>query len=162
MEVQLDDNVQRLYSRLYVSGLDLASAEYCLGVLMKKGWHYLPWDKRGSIYEQQSAFTSALVVAYARPFNTSYGWPKFPVELIPFDEDEQVLHELIISLRNSVFAHSDSKSYSVRPWRAKGFATDIIGRPALRITAEQGRSLSIMIQKLQKSIQTRLMELVPE
>lgn len=161
MEVQLEESVRRLYSRLYVSGLDFASAGYCLGVLMKKGWHYLPWEKRGSIYEQQSAFTSAFVVAYARPFNTSYGWPKFPVELIHFEQDEQALHDHIISLRNSVIAHSDSKSYSVRPWRSEGFPTDIIGQPALRITADQGLALQVMIQKLQKSIQRRLKEIVP-
>lgn len=162
MEIQLDDSVQRLYSRLYVSGLDLASADYCLSVLMKKGWHYLPWEKRGSIYEQQSAFTSAFVVAYARPFNTSYGWPKFPVELIPFEKYEQDLHDFIILLRNSAIAHSDSKSYSVRPWRAEGVATDVIGQPALRITADQGLALRVMIQKVQKSIQSRLKEIVPE
>lgn len=161
MEIQLDETSRALYERLYVSGLDLASAEYCLSVLMKKGWHYMPWERRGSIYEQQSAFTSAFVVAYARPFNTSFGWPKFPAELILFDQDEQVLHDLIITLRNSVFAHSDSKSYSVRPWRAEGFATDIIGQPVFRITSDQGAALRVMIGKLQQAIQTRLKELVP-
>jgi hypothetical protein len=162
MEIQLKSDDQRLYNRLYVSQVDLSSATYCLDVIMKKGWHFAPWEKRGSIYEQQTAFTTSFIVAYSRPFNTSRGWPKFPPRLMPFSPAESDLHRDIIERRNSIFAHSDSNNYSVRPWRAEGFATDILSAPIFRITADEGKALQKMIGKLQLSISIKLKEMVPE
>jgi hypothetical protein len=162
MEVQLKSDEQRLYSRLYVSQVDLSSARYCLDFIMKKGWHFAAGEKRGSIYEQQTAFTTSFIVAYSRPFNTSRGWPKFPHALMPFDQTESNLHKDIINRRNSIFAHSDSKNYSVRPWRAGVLATDILSVPIFRITADEGKALRKMIGKLQLSISVKLKEMVPE
>jgi hypothetical protein len=162
LEIQLDEAQHRLYNKLFVSRLDLSSASYCLGVIMKKGWHFAPWEKRGSIYEQQTVFTTSFFVAYSRPFTDSRGWPKFPYELMSFDSSELDLHKSIIKRRNSVFAHSDSAFYSVKPWRTEGFATDILKAPVFCITAVEGETLRGMIGKLQLSINMKLKELVPE
>lgn len=129
MEIKLKDRDARLYSRLYVSGLDFDFAAYCLGVLLKKGWHCQPWERRGTIYQQQSAFTSALVIAYARPFTKSKGWPHFPSELKAFDLEESAMHKHIMELRHTIYAHSDSKHYAVIPWRTEAFSTDILTAP---------------------------------
>ena len=161
MEVKLDDKDGKLYSRLFVSSRDLGFAAYCVGFVLKKGWHYKPWEKRGSVYLQQSAFMSALATAYARPFTRSYGWPSFPEELIRFSTEESELHKRMIDQRNSIYAHSDSKCYSVKPWRAEDFSTNIVGAPELRISAEEAALLREMICKLQASIRNRMEELVP-
>jgi len=161
MEIRLQDGDAKLYSRLNVSSLDLDFAQYCVGVILKKGWHYQPWEKRGSIYLQQSAFTSALVVAYARPFAESRGWPKFPPELREFDSEENTLHDHMIKLRNMVYAHSDSNNYSVTPWRSEKFSADIVGAPAFRIKAKEAASLNQMIDKLQLAIRRRMNQIVP-
>jgi hypothetical protein len=162
MEVDLNSQEHTLYSRLYVSDLDLSAAAFSLALIIKKRWHHLPWEKRGSIYQQQAAYTTSFIVSYARPFNSSFGWPKFPKDLIPFSSDEWILHKEIIDLRNSVVAHSDSKSYLIRPWRSKALATDIVSAPILRITADQGLQLAQMIHKLQSSIHIALQQILPK
>jgi hypothetical protein len=161
MEISLGKSEAEFYSKLYVSSLDFEFAAFCLGMLLKKGWHHKPWERRGTIYEQQSAFTLACVVAYSRPFTRSKGWPRFPVTLVDFDVQESELHEQILELRHSVYAHSDSKNYTVKPWRAGGFSTDIIGAPWQRITREEALLLQRMIRKLQKAIRGKSEELCP-
>ena len=161
MEIHLPDNDAKLYGRLHVSSLDLDLAKYCVGVILKKGWHHQPWEKRGTVYLQQSAFMSALVTAYARPFTKSRGWPKFPPDLKEFDTEENKLHDQLMELRNTVYAHSDSKNYSIRPWRTPNFSTDIVGAPVLRISAKEAALLKRMIQKLQLAISRRMTEIAP-
>jgi len=161
MEIILPDDDAKLYSRLHVSSLDLDFAQYCAGVILRKGWHYQPWEKRGTIYLQQSAFMSALVVAYTRPFKKSRHWPNFPPDLREFDGEENTLHDHMIELRDTVYAHSDSNNYSVTPWRSGKFSTDIVGAPAFRISAEEAALLNQMIDKLQLAIRRRMNQIVP-
>ena len=162
MIIELDQDQQRLYSRLFVSEMDLSSARFSLSMLTKKGWHAMQWERRGSIYAQQTAYVTAFVIAYARPFNESRGWPRFPSALMPFTEDEQLLHKRIIVMRNKIVAHSDSSVYSVRPWRVEGFSTDIVGAPTMVITAEECALLDGMIEKLTDAISKKLKEILPE
>lgn len=162
MDIKLDEQDTALYSRLHVSELDLGFAGYCLRVLLKNGWHHKPWERRGTIYLQQSAFTSALVTAYARPFTTSKGWPPFPLELMNFDVEETALHKRMLELRHSIYAHSDSRHYKVVPVRAEGFSSDILSAPWLLITAQEGALLQKMIMKLQAAIELKTKELVPD
>jgi len=44
------------------------------------------------------------------PFTKSRGWPKFPPQLKEFDGEENVLHDHMIELRDTVYAHSDSSN----------------------------------------------------
>ena len=115
-----------LHIRLYVSRLDFEFALYCLGVLRKKGWHYRAWEKRGTIYQQQTAFTSALVTAYARPFTRSDGLPDFPAELKDFDGRENKLHDYMMELRHTYYAHSARKHYTVMPVQTNNSSMDIL------------------------------------
>lgn len=71
MEVHLNDRDARLYSKLFVSRMDIEFARYCASVLLKKGWHFQPWERRGTVYQQQAVFTTALVTAYGRAFTDS-------------------------------------------------------------------------------------------
>jgi hypothetical protein len=60
-----------------------------------------------------------------------------------------------------VFAHSDSKNYSVSPWRSEKFSTDIVTAPAFRISAVEAALLNHMIDKLQLAIRRRMNQIVP-
>jgi hypothetical protein len=104
---------------------------------------------------------SALVIAYARPFTDSRDWPKFPLQLMEFESDEKALHGHMIQLRNTLYAHSDSKNYFVKPWRSGGFYADIVAAPALRMSAEEAALLKQMIGKLQLAIRRRMRQIVP-
>lgn len=160
MEISLDPDTKRRYSRLYISAMDLDTAAYCLKMVIKKGWHNQPWERRGTFYQQQTAFTTTLIVAYARPFNSKP--TKLELSNVPFNQGDQALHQEILKLRNKVCAHSDNDVYCIRPWRAKGFATDIVRAPTVVITSEQARRLKDMIHKLQMYIRTELKKMVPE
>lgn len=159
MEVKLDPATQKRYKRLLVSSYDLSTAGYCLDTIIKKGWHHEPWERRGSIYQQQTVFTTTMVVAYARPFNSR---PKLALTEITLTDAEYRLHLEIMTLRNKVCAHSDQDVYSVTPWRSKKLATDIVSVPTVRITAEQAYALKIIIGKFGVFIRTKLNELVPQ
>jgi hypothetical protein len=154
--VQLSKAKEKLYGRLYVSMQDVASAREYARVLLKKGWHHRPWERRWSVYRDQAAFTSALVVAYGRPFTTSRGWPKFPSRLKPYTKEETALHDKLLVLRHRVYAHSDSASYSIRPRSRGGFSTTIVGQPPLRLTAEETTLFVSMTEKLTTAIRAEL------
>ena len=164
MEVQLSEENAKLYGKLFVSGRDIAFAKYCAGVLRKKGWHVQPWERRETIYLQQAAFMSALIIAYGRPFTRSKGWPEFPADLIVYSDREAALHERLMTLRHTVHAHSDSANYSIRPWRSGMFSTDLEGVPALRITLQEATIFQAMTSRLQTSIARlkMLLATVPE
>ena len=148
-EVTLSEEAKKLYEKLWVSWQDIVFADYCAGVLLQKGWHARPWERRGTVYQQQVAFTTALVTAYVRPFTHSKGWPKLPLDLIAaYDEQEKALHEQMVRQRHTIYAHSDSSSYSVRPRRFGDFDTAIVGGPSLRISAEEAAMLRSMASKL--------------
>lgn len=156
MLVPLSPEDEKVYGKLFASCNDLAFARYCLSVITKKKWHYSPWEKRDTVYLQQAAFTSALVVSYARVFIKSRGWKNLSVDLGHFDGQELACHDRIMQLRHSVFAHTDSEHYSVRPWRVGDFKADIVGAPILRITEKDAVLLDNMTNKLFVAMQARM------
>lgn len=124
-----------LYQKLYYSALDFRAARDCAWHLLKKGWHASPYERRGSIYMQQSAFVTALVVGYARPFTKSYGWPDLPQEYHPGAQGHQQLHDRLMNLRHQVYAHSDSQHHHVEPVPiGTERIAEIIGEPYRRLT----------------------------
>ena len=58
MELQLNERDARLYGKLFVSRNDIGFAQYCASELLKKGWHSLWWERRGTVYQQQAVYTS--------------------------------------------------------------------------------------------------------
>src|SRR5438445_12970197 len=104
-----DSDKKALYARLYFSAQDFWYAKSYALHLIKKGWHSAPYERRGTIYMQQSAFTTSLIVSYARPFTRSNGWPKFPERFVQYDAQETLLHQRLLDLRHQVYAHSDSE-----------------------------------------------------
>lgn len=140
------DAKQKLYERLYVAAVDLGLARQYAQHLLTMGWHSAPYERRGSIYMQQSAFVTALVVSYARPFTQSRGWPKLPLDPLYHDQSYLGLHDRLISLRHECYAHSDSKHFKVQPWRIDSQTlTDVYGAPFRRLSKEECEQLLVMI-----------------
>ena len=103
-------------------------------LLQKRRWYDLPVRRGGRICHQQSAFICALATAYARPFTKSKGWPDFPLELRQFDSREMKLHERMVELRHTIFAHSDSKHYRLAAVSTGDNKTDVLMGAWPRIT----------------------------
>ena len=109
---------------------------------------------------QQSAFTTSLIVSYARPFTRGKGWPRFPLEFMQYNEDSAQLHQKILDLRHQVYAHSDSSRYSIRPFQMDSdLFADIIGAPFLRLTQDECKLLVAMIDSIRALLLPRLKEL---
>jgi hypothetical protein len=150
-----------LYERLFVSVEDLRLAKYFANHLLKKGWHFFPWERRWTIYMQQAAYTTAFVIAFSRPFTNSKGWPRVPKRLTPFDEFERMLHDHLLSIRNEVYAHSDKSRHNIRPVRSGKFPAVIVGSPFLKLSAEELNAAIQMIEKTVELIECELERLRP-
>jgi hypothetical protein len=152
-ELHFDEADKRLYGKMHAAGYDLVSAKSCGLFILKKGWRAKPWS-RGSTYLQQSAFVTAVITFYGRAFGQSYGWPKFPETLLAeYTADQLALHKAVLCMRHQVYAHSDSQSYSVRPWRSD-FHSDIEQIPIFEFGPERTQALVDMCTLMMKAVHT--------
>ena len=153
---------RRLYQRLTVWREDLRDATYFAGFLLKKGWHFDPWDKkiRWPTYMQQAAFTTALVAAYCRPFVETRNGAVLSMKLAPYTDSERELHEKLKSLRNTIYAHSDIELREVRPASFNGRATAIVRSPSLKLSRGETERTISMIAKTSKAIGEKLQDLI--
>lgn len=151
----------KLYAVLNVAEEDLRQANFFAAHLLKKGWHYEPWERRWTVYMQQAAFTTAFATAYSRPFTKSRGWPKFPERLLrKFSPEQRDLHERVLTLRNMVYAHSDVGGRSIT-LNSEGDPTIIEVLPPMRFAREELMALQTMISAMQESISARKHDLIP-
>jgi hypothetical protein len=141
---------------------DLCQASCFARHLLKKGWHFDPWDKkiRWATYMQQVAFTTALVVAYCRPFAQSRGAATLSMKLTQYNADEKELHEKLGKLRNSVYAHSQVELQKVHPISINNRATAIVTVPRLKLTAEETAMVLVMIRRTSGAIGAKLQSLI--
>jgi hypothetical protein len=151
---------EQLYALLHVAEEDLHQASFFADHLLKKGWHFEPWEKRWTLYMQQAAFTTALATAYSRPFTESRGWPKFPTRLLAgLSAEQRQLHKRVLELRNRVYAHSDLASRSIRPFVFEGHPAVIEMLPPMRFTSEELRRIQTIIKLAQRAIAARKSDL---
>jgi hypothetical protein len=161
METRFGEEEQKLYSWLFVSEMDLASASFDLELLIKKGWHLPPQKRRGRNSEQhQAAYVSALLVAYGRPFIAGLHGPAFPQELIPFTPQECDLHERLLEMRHHIVAHSNGTLYFMGMRRVQDFLQNIARMQYPFISPADGILLRGMIWKLRKAIHGKLEEML--
>ena len=162
--LDINEKNKELYSRLFVSRSDIHFARQCASHILKKGWHSNPWERRGTIYFQQSVYTTALIVSYARPFTKSAGWPSFPTRLLQYTEAERNLHKKLLKLRHKIYAHSDSENYSIRPQRSglfSSFTSHLLREPFLKISKDEAVQFLEMTAKGIASISDRMEQLRP-
>ncbi|MBM9615293.1 hypothetical protein JWJ90_13495 [Desulfobulbus rhabdoformis] len=153
---------QRLYQRLIVWRQDFRDANYFANFLLRKGWHFDPWDKkiRWTTYMQQAAYTTALITSYCRPFIATRSGAILPRNLRPYDAVERELHNKMRSLRNTVYAHSDVELREVREFSVNGYATAIERVPSLKLTRGETELTLSMIEKTSKAIDSKLQDLI--
>lgn len=156
------DRDRRLHDRLYVSLKDIWFSRQCAEVLVKKNWHKERWEARQSGYMHQSAYTTALVIAYSRPFTKSKEWPAFPERLLrTYETSDMFLHRRLLDLRDSVYAHSDSARYRIMFWaEPDGSVMPLERTPSMRIDAEEAAQFLRMTAKLVKATEERTQELL--
>jgi len=119
-ELSLTPRDRALYEKLFASHIDIITAQSCAAFILKKGWHTYSFMRRGSVKIQQMAFTTTMVVSYARPFSTGRGGAlRFPHKLLRYSAKESVFHERLITLRNQQYAHTDPSTVSVQPLKDK-------------------------------------------
>lgn len=117
-ELFFSDEDLKMYGKLDAAARDLHDAIAFGAFIIKKGWKAKPWG-RGSTYLQQSAFMTGMMVSYGRAFTRSDGWPKLPSEFMSlYDADEAALHDSVMTQRHQIYAHSDSVSYPIKPWKS--------------------------------------------
>mgnify|MGYP000414201960 CR=1 FL=1 len=151
-----------LYERLVVFQDDLRQAAFYAGHLLKKNWHFDPWDSkiRWTTYMQQAAFTTALVTAYGRPFAGANGFPTMSMKLAPYDSHQLVLHHKLRNLRNNVYAHSDVALHRVRPVAINGRAMAVVHQPSLRLTKAEVETVLEMTRLAIQAIDAKLQNFI--
>ena len=118
MYIALSKQAAKRYQRLWTSQQDLLGAKSYAAFIAKKNWYEPDWTRKRSIYYQQHAFTTALIVTYARAFIDPRGWERELLDLIGEPEVDRIkLHEELMRLRNQIFAHSDLRLIDVRLFR---------------------------------------------
>lgn len=102
----------RLYRRLYLSYNDLDEAKATAGELMRAR---LPLPRKDLASPLLMALTTALVVAYARPFVNTRGESNFAERSVPgsllrvLTSKQREAHNYLINIRNREVAHSDAE-----------------------------------------------------
>jgi hypothetical protein len=156
MIIELIPADEKVYKKLFTSFRDLEFAQYCLEVVVRKGWHHAEFERRRSVYLQQAAYTCAFFASYGRAFTESRGWGKLPPDVRRFNKMEADCHKRLMRERNSVFAHTDHDQYTIQPWLSGDFSTDIVGAPVLRISVEDAAMVGVMIPKCLAVMQKKM------
>ena len=148
----------RLYRRLWLTEIDLEEAKGAINEIITRNL------RRASIYKPTpllQSLTTALVVAYTRPFVVSRGDQSYADRTAPgsilkvLTSEERRFHNLLITMRNREVAHSDAEVTQVTleliPDGHGGICKvtrDPLSRPQLR-------ALLAMIEKVEAELQQR-------
>lgn len=116
----------RQIERENINTWDWAHAErYCRFYL-----EHTLYDLLKTNHDEARAFTTAIIVAYSRPFsgNRARGSQRDSISeeyLQALDKQSFALHERIVNLRNKAFAHSDASFHNVQvePTEGGGITT---------------------------------------
>lgn len=127
MPAKTDEQLR--YDRLYFARKDF-QAVLALAAEMLKGRMYsrprgTPMPARFN-YNRQTAFHTALVVTYMRPFTRGEGWPRLTADELGYDAAQRALHDRLHGLRDKMYAHSDGDWHSARPHKMRGNQTWIM------------------------------------
>ncbi len=115
---QLAEDARR-FERLHFALDDFHQAMDYVGQMLRSRLHFrlvtVRSPRRHAAYIKQTAFNTALVVCYMRPFSLGKRFPKLTVEELGYTAEQQELHERIHNLRDKVYAHKDGDVHSAQP-----------------------------------------------
>lgn len=143
------------YKKLHISLIDLTFVQHHANHLLTNELFRGHEKGNEELYNQQTAFVSALIVAYGRIFTRSEELPKFPMALIQYTIEEQQLHDQWMKLRHKLFAHSDSESFHVLVGRSMLIKTI----PMYHLKRDEVELALTMVEKLRTSIVKRINEI---
>jgi hypothetical protein len=163
--VVVDPEVQpalRLYRRLYLSYNDLDEAKATIEELLRAR---LPLPRKDPPSALLMSLTTALVVAYARPFVNTRGESKFAERSVPgsllrvLTSKQREAHNYLLNVRNREVAHSDadrSEIYLKLYPDGHGAILRVARSPFLRTEL---MDIQRIIMKLMKEVDRRCEEL---
>lgn len=159
-EIVLSNHEAKTFTRLHFAAEDLAHARMWARQLLDKNWVSKgPWS-RGKGYLHQSAFVTAMIVAYGRVFSIGKSGMTFPKKLIPYDADEMSFHDFLLEMRNKTYAHSDLENRSARPWGLGDQSTVISVFNIYELSRDQVERFLKITEKLQDSIRDKCEEIL--
>ena len=155
----------RLYRRLYLTSIDLDEAKATVEELLSRR---IPLPRRKPPSALLMSLTTALVVAYARPFVNSRGQSEVADKTVPgvllrvFSRDERELHDALLEIRNKEMAHADAEALEISIRLIKGGDVGIFRVPRRPFQVRTLRAVKRMLQKLEHTLDQRCEELRAE
>lgn len=148
----------RLYRRLWLTDVDLEEAKGAINEILRRDLRRPSSNKPTPLLQ---SLTTALVVAYCRPFVMSRGNPTYADRTVPgsilrvYSAPERAFHEELLLMRNREVAHSDADLLQILldifP-DGHGAVSKVVRDPLSR---PQLRALLRMIDKLEAELENR-------
>lgn len=159
--IQLDLSKQQAkqYRRLWTSRNDLEKANSYAEHIIKKRLHSGHIRSKGA-YLQSDAFTTSLIISYARAFIDPSDWEDKLLSLSRPTDEQLKLHKTLISMRNELFAHSDLRHYGITPGRYGSRRTETVDTTHFELTANEVRLLDQHIETLCLEIHRKMIGIV--
>lgn len=148
----------RQYRRLWLTEIDLEEAKGAIKEIIGRNLRRPGTHAPTSLLQ---SLTTALVVAYCRPFIMSRGSPGFADRTVPgsllrvFTSNERAFHNQLIEIRNREVAHSDADVTEVTLELLPDGHGGICKVTRSPLSRPQLRMLLAMIEKLECELQAR-------
>lgn len=148
----------RLYRRLYLARIDLDEAKATAEDLLARR---IPLPRRKPPAPLLMSLTTALVVAYARPFVASRRNSVVAETVVPgvflrnLSKRQRELHEVLITLRNKQMAHSDAEILEMHVRLIPGGDIGIFRDPRAPFTRIELRAVLKVIEKIENAIEAK-------
>jgi hypothetical protein len=163
MYVKFSEKKRKLYEKLHFSHQDIRLALRCCEVILANKWHAMPWDVHPDNHVYQQSFTTTLVVSYGRIFTESRNWSPIPLEIVSkiYSAEEIDLHNRLIDLRHTVYAHTDASKHSIKPWISGAFSSAVVQTQAMKLSVDEATLFTSMGNKLAAELFSRMTKIVP-
>lgn len=156
----------RQFYRLLLSYGDFKQAKYIASYVLDSKLHELE-DCR-----LLEALNCAMIIAYCRPFsgndrNTNAKIPDLPATFLQgLTDDEKIIHEVVLTDRNTLLAHSDSSAAQLEPevWKIKDKKILVPAQYDRKapLTKEATETFLSLSQKMFDKVMSERMRLEPE
>lgn len=154
LSMKTADEILKCMHGVRIAHRDFQHAADCVRVLLKREWFKPILGRRSDAAVQQYALVTALVITYARPFTSNYGFGKFDENAADFSAEERNEHTRLMNLRNKIYAHSEHTQYEWEPWVTPHFTTAIETAPDFSISEARLLNIEPMIKKLIEAART--------